>query len=247
MDATVTSTMRWWFSSSVSAPAPSTFTFEGTALLKLSSALSANQSNVPVFVASLNRVLSSNVSATAAWTAEPRLAVKLYEDDAPLAESTAAVMRTGVSLTVTVRETTLPSKVACRVDAPALSERSRDEPTETTAASLELNELCEVTVTCEASESTATTRAVACWYCELGNGSVESCSCCSTTTGTATVAFRLEESAGTLTSTSIDVQLAPAINTTCTSPCTDAHAADAAARLTLSRASDEKSLLVPSS
>eukprot|EP00964_Phaeocystis_antarctica_P164740 scaffold143426_cov133-Phaeocystis_antarctica.AAC.1 len=57
----------------------------------------------------------------------------------------------------------------------------------------------------------------------------------------------LKESAGTLTSTSIDVQLAPATSTTCTSPCTDAHAADAAARLTLSRASDEKSLLVPSS
>eukprot|EP00964_Phaeocystis_antarctica_P135544 scaffold99902_cov75-Phaeocystis_antarctica.AAC.3 len=69
-------------------------------------------------------------------------------------------MLTGVSLTVTVRESTLPSKVACSVVVPALSERSRDESTETTAASLELNELCKVTVTCEASESTATTRAV---------------------------------------------------------------------------------------
>eukprot|EP00964_Phaeocystis_antarctica_P135543 scaffold99902_cov75-Phaeocystis_antarctica.AAC.2 len=65
-DATVTSTMWWWFSSSVSVPAPSTFTFEGSALLKLSSALSANQFSVPVSVASLNRVPSVNVSATAA-------------------------------------------------------------------------------------------------------------------------------------------------------------------------------------
>jgi hypothetical protein len=89
--------------------------------------------------------------------------VKLYKDDAPPAESTAAVMLTRVSLTVTLRETTLPSNVASRVDMPALSERSRDESTEIAAASLELKALCEVTATCEASESIATTRAVACW------------------------------------------------------------------------------------
>ena len=45
-DVTVTSTMRWWFLCSVSVPLLSTATTAGSELLKLTRALSGNQSTV---------------------------------------------------------------------------------------------------------------------------------------------------------------------------------------------------------
>ena len=77
-------------------------------------------------------------------------------------KGSAALTLTLVSLTSTLCVAALPSKVAVSVAVPALSERSRDEVVDSTSVSLELNELCEVTVYCEASESCATRLAVAC-------------------------------------------------------------------------------------
>mmetsp|Transcript_20201 Transcript_20201/g.51144 ORF Transcript_20201/g.51144 Transcript_20201/m.51144 type:complete len:209 (-) Transcript_20201:131-757(-) len=159
---TVTSTMPWWFSRSVSFPPLSTATTSGFEVLKLTRSARGNQSRVPESAVLVNWVPSLNVSATAVGVVESRRAAKLYGEAEPPARSTTEATPTLVSLTSTVCAVVWPSKVAVSVVVPALCARSREASSEATVVSLELNVLCVVTVNSDESERFTSRLAAAC-------------------------------------------------------------------------------------